>query len=266
MAIRNKTDISTSLGIFLAAALIGMAIYLGGGNGGTSPAAFLDVKSVLIVIGGTLFLLLASFSGGEIISLPGLIVRTTSYSADNYKDAAMACLELAEIARKRGILGLQNHEAMMARNPLLQKGLNMIIDGASAEEAERIVSEEIEAIHERHRRAVAILRKGSEISPAMGLVGTLIGLVQMLGNLSDPSTIGPAMAVALLTTLYGALLAYVVFLPLASKLERNAKIELLILTIYLHSITSIARKENPRKLEMQVNALIPPSYRVDYFA
>ena len=104
-----------------------------------------------------------------------------------------------------------------------------------------------------------------EFSPAMGLIGTLIGLVQMLGNLGDPSTIGPAMAVALLTTFYGAVLANMVFLPLASKLERNSKEEALVSNIYLMGAASIGRQENPRRLEMLINSLLPPSQRVRYF-
>ena len=105
----------------------------------------------------------------------------------------------------------------------------------------------------------------AEFSPAMGLIGTLIGLVQMLGNLQDPTTIGPAMAVALLTTFYGAVLANMVFLPMASKLERNANEEALINQIFLLASVSVGRQENPRRLEMMLNSILPPSQRVAYF-
>lgn len=110
-----------------------------------------------------------------------------------------------------------------------------------------------------------MFRKSADIAPAMGLIGTLIGLVQMLGNLDDPTKIGPAMAVALLTTLYGAILSTMVFTPLASKLERNTNEELLISQLYLEGILSIARQENPRQLETVMNTLLPPSKRVRYF-
>ena len=99
----------------------------------------------------------------------------------------------------------------------------------------------------------------------MGLIGTLIGLVQMLGNLTDPATIGPAMAVALLTTLYGAALAYIIFIPLASKLERNSDVEQIVMKIYESAVLSIGRKENPRRLQMLLNAILPPAERVHYF-
>jgi len=110
-----------------------------------------------------------------------------------------------------------------------------------------------------------VLRKAAEFAPAMGLIGTLIGLVQMLGNLDDPSTIGPAMAVALLTTFYGAVLANMVFSPMASKLERNSAEESMVNTIYMMGAASIGRQENPRRLEMLLNSILPPGKRVQYF-
>jgi chemotaxis protein MotA len=110
-----------------------------------------------------------------------------------------------------------------------------------------------------------MLRRASEIAPAMGLIGTLIGLVQMLGALDDPTKIGPFMALALLTTLYGALLAYMVLTPLASKIDRNSDEELLINKIYLLSIISIGHQENPRKLERMINSVLPPAKRVSVY-
>jgi chemotaxis protein MotA len=124
---------------------------------------------------------------------------------------------------------------------------------------------EMHAIQQRHARSAGILRKAAEVAPAMGLIGTLIGLVQMLSHLEDPSTIGPGMAVALLTTFYGAVLATLVFAPLAAKLERNSADEMLVNQVYVISCVSIARQENPRRLEAQVNALLPPARRVRYF-
>ena len=109
------------------------------------------------------------------------------------------------------------------------------------------------------------MRKAAEVAPAMGLIGTLVGLVQMLGRLDDPTSIGPAMAVALLTTLYGAILANMLFAPLATKLERNATEEALVNQIYLTGLNSILRQENPRRLELQLNTLLPPAQRLRVF-
>jgi chemotaxis protein MotA len=117
----------------------------------------------------------------------------------------------------------------------------------------------------RHQKGANIMKKAGDIAPAMGLIGTLIGLVQMLGNLDDPSSIGPSMAVALLTTFYGAVLANMVFMPLAAKLERNSGEEELLNSVYMVGAVSIGRQENPRRLEMLINSILPPSKRVSYF-
>ncbi len=145
-------------------------------------------------------------------------------------------------------------------NPFLTKAISMVADGFPVEEVERVMRREIDEMTGRHRKSASVLRKAAEIAPAMGLIGTLIGLVQMLGNLDDPSTIGPAMAVALMTTFYGAVLANMLFAPLAAKLERNSAEEALVYNVYLLAAVSIGRKENPRRLEMLLNALLPPAH------
>jgi chemotaxis protein MotA len=141
----------------------------------------------------------------------------------------------------------------------------MIVDGNPGKDAEVILRREMHSTVMRHSKSTSVLKKLGEFSPAMGLIGTLIGLVQMLANLDDPSSIGPAMAVALLTTFYGAVMANMIFLPLASKLERNSSEETLVNNIYLMGVASIGRKENPRRLEMLINSLLPPSQRIRYF-
>ena len=141
----------------------------------------------------------------------------------------------------------------------------MVMDGMPIEEVERVLRREVDEMIFRHRKSASVLRKAAEIAPAMGLIGTLIGLVQMLGNLDDPATIGPSMAIALITTFYGAVLANMVFAPLAAKLERNSAEEALVFNVYLTAAASIARKENPRRLEMLLNAMLPPSARVSVF-
>ncbi|MCK4938737.1 MAG: MotA/TolQ/ExbB proton channel family protein, partial [Rhodospirillaceae bacterium] len=133
------------------------------------------------------------------------------------------------------------------------------------EEVEGILRKDMFSTVQRHISSASILRKAAEFAPAMGLIGTLIGLVQMLGNLDDPSTIGPSMAVALLTTFYGAVLANMVFSPMAAKLERNSAEEAMVNNIYVMGASSIGRQENPRRLEMMLNSVLPPSKRVQYF-
>jgi chemotaxis protein MotA len=143
--------------------------------------------------------------------------------------------------------------------------MSMVVDGTPGEDVETIMRRDLHATHQRHLGAASVLRKAAEFAPAMGLIGTLIGLVQMLGNLEDPATIGPSMAVALLTTFYGAVLANMVFSPMASKLERNSAEETTVNTVYLMGTASMGRQENPRRLEMLINSILPPTKRVQYF-
>lgn len=255
-------DISSMFGVLAALGLMAVAMSLGD----SSVMAFWDTPSVLIVLGGTIFLTMACFNFHEVFSSFGVIARTVVYSAEDASRAGMAALEIATTARKHGLLELQKHEHVMAHNDFFTKAVMMVVDGVEAAEVERVLGNEISAIADRHRKGVTILKKAAEIAPAMGLIGTLIGLVQMLGHLSDPASIGPSMAVALITTFYGAVMAFMICTPLAAKLERNTKEELLILTIYMNAALSIARKENPRRLEMLVNAVLPPSKRIKYFA
>lgn len=255
------TDLSTILGIFLALVMVGLAIAIGG-----NIKAFVDVPSVLIVILGTFMLTAACYSFDEVLRSLGLVAKTMVYSAENASASATQALKVAEIARKKGVLGLQDDIGLTRHNPFFYRAIEMVIDGTTDEDVVQLLSQEVHAMQERHGKSTAVLRKAAEIAPAMGLIGTIIGLVQMLGQLDDPSKIGPAMAVALLTTLYGALLSYMVLSPLATKLERNTKHETLIMRIYLKASESIARKENPRRLELALNTLLPSASRVKYFS
>jgi len=258
---RTSVDIATIGGIVGAAGLIMAAILLGG-----SPSAFMDGPAVLIVIGGTFGVTTACYSLSDMAGAAKTIARTIFRPHDHPGEAAMQMLQLSQIARHKGALDLQNYMLALEDSPMLHQGLMMVIDGTPGEDVERIMRREVQSISQRQSRAVSIMRKAAEISPAMGLIGTLVGLIQMLGNLDDPSSIGPSMAVALLTTFYGALLANVVFTPLASKMERNAAEDLLIYHMQVMSTASIARQENPRRLEMLLNTILPPSERMDYFS
>lgn len=253
-------DPTTMLGVFIAFALVVAAIILGG-----NPYGFVDLKSFLIVVCGTTAVTTASFSFSEMGQCFSVILKTMLSRSEDISQTAIRCLEVAEIARKKGFLELEKYRDLTDHNEFFQDGIDMIVDNSAPEEVERVVSSEISAMADRRAKSISILRKAAEVSPAMGLIGTLIGLVQMLANLEDPSTIGPAMAVALLTTFYGAVLSYMVFTPIATKLERNTKAELLIANVYLHSLHSIMKKENPRQLELVINSMLPPSKRISYF-
>ncbi len=256
-----RFDLATVFGICGAFALVGAALVLGG-----NVAAFIDMPAALIVIGGTLAVTTTCFSLREMASAQRVILSTIFRRVPEPETIAMRVLKLAETARTGGALTLEPEVGRLRAEPILSKGVQMVVDGTPADEIERVMRRELHSIQQRHARSAGILRKAAEVAPAMGLIGTLIGLVQMLSHLDDPSAIGPGMAVALITTFYGAVLATLVFAPLAAKLERNSADEMQADQIYLIACVSMGRQENPRRLETQINALLPPSRRVRYFS
>jgi chemotaxis protein MotA len=253
-------DLATLGGLLAGLGMVALAIGLGG-----ALAAFLDAPSVAIVIGGTIAVTFASVGASGIKAVPGAVVDALSRRNIDPAFAARRMLALSERARRNGMLALQEDLGRPGQPAILKTGLGLVIDGASAEEAEIVMAAEASAHADRQNAAIDTLRRGADVAPAMGLIGTLVGLVQMLSNLSDPSAIGPALAVALLTTFYGAVLANMMFAPLAAKLERDAEREDLVNDIHRTGVCSIARSENPRRLETLINALLPPGHRVRAF-
>lgn len=257
---RSSLDLATVIGLVCGFGLITTAIVLGG-----SPGSFINIPSILIVIGGTLAVTTACFSLVEIGRTARVMTKTLFRTTRDPSDAAIHVLQIAETARRQGVLSIQAVLESARMEPFLHKGMSMVVDGTPGEEVETILKRDLYATVQRHMKSASVLRKAAEFAPAMGLIGTLIGLVQMLGSLDDPSTIGPAMAVALLTTFYGAVLANMFFSPLASKLERNSAEEALVNSVYVMGAASVGRQENPRRLEMLLNSVLPPAKRVQYF-
>jgi chemotaxis protein MotA len=257
---RKRVDLATIIGLICGFILILTAIALGG-----DPKSFFNLQAVIIVIGGTFAVVMMCFSLKEMSQTANVVMKTFVYSGRDPSEAAIHSLEIAELARKRGVLSLQGIVDSLSNDPFLLKGVAMLIDGTPGEEVETIMGRDLNATIQRHNKSTNVLRRAAEFAPAMGLIGTLIGLVKMLSDLQDPSTIGPNMAVALLTTFYGAVLANMVFMPLANKLERNSAEEALINNIYVMCASSIGRQENPRRLEMLLNSILPPAKRIQYF-
>jgi chemotaxis protein MotA len=252
-------DIATLLGLVGGFALVVGAIFLGGSLG-----AFIDIPSVLIVVMGTFMVTMISYSLPEMIKAQGLYMKTLFFKAPDLVDEVKFILSLAQKSRANGLLSIQA-EVDNISNEYFRKALTLAVDGSNPEFIENMMKSDTSLTSERHAQGIDILRRSAEVAPAMGLIGTLIGLVQMLGNLSDPSSIGPSMAVALLTTMYGAVLANMVFSPLAAKLERNSRVEIAARKIYLNSVLSMVKQENPRQLEVILNTLLPPKDRVSVF-
>lgn len=260
LTVRSRLDLATVFGLFGGLCLVAVGIALGG-----EFKAFVDLPAILIVFGGTLAATTICFSIREVFGTQRVILKTFLRRVADPEMAALQLIQLAVRARTDGALSLENELGRLRGAPFLQQGIAMVVDSTPVDEIERALRRELHAIQTRHSRSTAVLRKAAEIAPAMGLIGTLIGLVQMLSHLDDPASIGPGMAVALITTFYGAILATLVLSPLAAKLERNSHDEIVLNQLFLIGCVSIARQENPRRLEVQLNALLPPAQRINAF-
>lgn len=256
----TKADFATILGAISAVGLIVVAIAMGQSN-----ANFLNGPSFMIVILGTMAATSISYSGQELKKAASIISKSAFKKVYKPKKLALSLMGLATAARKKGVLSLMQFENQFKKDAYLSRAIQLVVDGYSADDIERLLRQELASLVERHKRSASITRRAAEVAPAMGLIGTLVGLVQMLAELENPEAIGPAMAVALLTTFYGAILGTVIMAPLAVKLEKNSADEHLIKTLIITACASMARQENPRRLEMLLNAELPPSEQFTYF-
>jgi len=246
-------DLATLVGLLGAFGIIIAAIVVGG-----SAIIFVNPPSLLIVVGGTLFAVLMKFPMGHFFS--AFKVATKAFF--NKPDDAMKLIEegvqLANIARKEGVLGLEGRDI---DNEFLQRGIQLSVDGHEPEFVRAMLGKDINLTIDRHERGQAIFKAIGDVAPAMGMIGTLIGLVQMLSAMDDPKAIGPAMAVALLTTLYGAVIANAFALPIADKLAHRSQEERLNKALILETINAIQEGLNPRVMEELLKTYLPTSKR-----
>jgi chemotaxis protein MotA len=256
---RGGLDVATLVGLGAAVGVIAVAMTAGG-----SLRAFLDPPSLIVVIGGTLAVTTASFSLGDVVQAWRQAAQMLALATHDPQAVGRQVLLLAEAARRAGPETLRSLLPELRHEPFLQRAVGLVVEGLPPDDIERMLTGEVEAGGAARIKSAAVLRRASEVAPAMGLIGTLVGLVHMLGGLNDPAAIGPAMALALLTTFYGAVLGNVALAPLAAKLERAAEDEALIKTLYTIAAVSIARQENPRRLEMLLNAVLPPGKRLTH--
>jgi len=250
-------DIATLIGILLAFGLVGFAI------GGGLPS-FIDPPSIMIVIGGTIGVVLVSYPLADVLKIIGVTLKTFMYKIGNPKETIAELVELSQVVRKEGILALEGKMAEIG-NPFMAKGLQMAIDGQEPGEIEEILYMEMDKLSARHAKGADIMSQVGTMAPAMGMIGTLVGLVLMLQNMSDPSSIGPSMSIALLTTFYGALIANIVALPMAAKLKSRSKDEVMLHEIILTGIQSLVAGENPRVMEQKLLGYLPPKERQSSF-
>lgn len=250
-------DLNTLIGVALGFALIIMAILLGG-----SPGAYLDIPSIMIVIGGSIAATLTAFPLSKVLQLPGVFKKTIQGGSADPMKLVKQMVQFAEVARRDGILALEGLTEEMEED-LLVLGIKMAVDGTDPELIEDILEADIENASARHGNGKGLFDTMGRFAPAFGMIGTLIGLVAMLANMSDPSAIGAGMAAALLTTMYGAIMANCLFLPLADKLKVKDQDEMLVKTIILKGVMSIQSGDNPRVVEQKLMTFLPPSQRAD---
>lgn len=246
-------DIATILGISGTVGCIIFAIAIGG-----SAGMFINIPSILIVVGGTIAVTFVKYPMSHTLNLMKVAMKAFFHKSESQTELIQLGIELATIARRDGLLGLEGVEI---QNPFLAKGIQLAVDGHDEEYVARILATEINQAIERHDRGQHLFTGMGESAPAMGMIGTLIGLVQMMSNMSDPASIGPAMAVALLTTLYGAIISNAACLPIADKLAHRSKEERNNKMLILEAVSGVQKGMSPKVLEEMFMAYLPGSSR-----
>lgn len=248
-------DISTIIGIVAGVGCIVYAILLG-----SSFSTFVDIPSMLIVIGGSFAATLINFPLPDVLRMVGSAMKILIAPSFDPTVPVPNMVEYAETSRREGLLSLEGIVDDV-EDPFMRSGLRLIIDGTETDEVREIMETEMEYLAERHKRAQQLFLAMAKYLPGFGMIGTLIGLIAMLNALDDPSTIGPKMAVALITTFYGALLSNLVFMPIAGKLKTRTEDESLMRRIILEGIIMIQAQANPRFIGQKLLAYLPPKKR-----
>jgi chemotaxis protein MotA len=254
----RKFDVLTPVGLVIGLAMLIFGIM---SNGGTSGFfSFIDPSSMLIVLGGLIAGLLVSFPLKDIKHMATVIKQVFSSEEQSIGRLIGIFVRLSDRARREGLLSLEA-EVEKVDDAFIRKGIYLAVDGIEPDVITDIMNAEITAMEERHRKGRSTLEKAGEYAPAWGMIGTLIGLVLMLKNLNDPSTLGPNMAIALLTTLYGSLLANLVFLPMAAKLALKTEKEVFLKQIIIEGVIGVQSGQNPKILEEKLSAFLSSEER-----
>lgn len=248
-------DLATVLGIISGIALFTIAIVSNG-----SIMEFIHVPSILIVLGGTFAATLINYPLQSVLAVSKILKNVFMEKSKDPNEIIKILVDLAETARREGLLALED-TAYQMDDDFLKKGILLIVDGTDPELVRNILETELAFLEDRHRTGQSIFETMGALAPAFGMIGTLIGLIQMLKNLQDPDAIGPGMAVALITTFYGALLSNFVFVPIAGKLRVRSNEEVLFKEVMVEGMLSIQAGENPRIIEEKLKAFLSPKAR-----
>lgn len=248
-------DLATLVGLIGSFAIIISAIILGG-----SAGMFLDPASILIVLIGSTFVVLMQYPLSQFLGAGKVAAKAFMFKSVPLDALIDEIFNLADAARKGGLLSL---EGMDVSHPFMSKGIQMLVDGHDGAVVRSQMSKDMKMAFERHDAGAKVFKAFGDTGPAMGMIGTLIGLVQMLANMDDPKSIGPAMAVALLTTLYGAMLANMFALPLQAKLEKRAQEELMAQQLIIDALLAIQAGQNPRVIDGLLKTYIAEGKRIE---
>lgn len=246
-------DLATIIGLIGAMALIVMTMMLSG-----DLAMFVNVPSLVIVFGGSIFAVMAKFGFSQFLGAGKVAGKSFVTKASDPLELIDEVVNLADAARKGGLLAL---EGMDVSNDFLSKGIQLLVDGHDPDVVKSLLSNDRNQAQERHETASTIFSSLAAMAPAMGMIGTLIGLVAMLANMDDPKSIGPAMAVALLTTLYGAVLANAFCEPVADKLKLRAAEEAMTKSLVIDALLAIQAGQNPRVIDSMLRTYLPEGKR-----
>ncbi len=248
-------DIATVVGIVVAVGAIIYGFTLGGGT----VTSLIDVPSAIIVLGGTIGATIITYSMDNIKKVPRLLARAFKNEKDNYLEIMKYFTYLAQKARSEGLLSLESEiesEEIKKFDPILKECLELVVDGSDMELIKTTMENKIYVEDMEAKKEAGIFESAGGYAPTMGLIGTVMGLVQALGNLTEPDKLGPAVAVAFITTLYGAILANVFFLPIAQKLKNRAKVKTTERELILEGSLSLQAGENPRILERKLMTFV----------
>ena len=248
-------DVATLVGIIVAGGLVISSILMGG-----SGAWFINYPSMMIVIGGTMGATLLAYPLSDVFRVFGVVKHVFLHRSHSAQQIIPMLASMAKMARQEGILSFES-QLEDIEDEFLVKGLQMAIDGMENQAIEEVMSTEIAYAEERHNLGAEIFATMGTFAPAIGMLGTIIGLVQMLMQMKDPSQIGAPMAVALLTTFYGTLLANLFFLPVAGKLKTRSRQEMLLKRMMLEGVISIQTGDNHRIVEQKLKAFLAPKLR-----
>ncbi|NLC55267.1 MAG: flagellar motor protein [Armatimonadetes bacterium] len=246
-------DLATLIGLLLGFGALVLSVSLEGGH----LSAFINVPAAVLVFGGTLGATLVCFPLAQVRQLPAIARHALLPPALDRARAINLMVGFAQKARREGILVLEEDVAH-ADNPLLQLGVQLAVDGTPQDVMREILETEVEAMAERHKQGEALFSTMGGFAPTLGIIGTVMGLVHMLGTLNDPQGMGPAIASAFLATLYGVALANLVLLPLAHKLRRRSDEEVVFSQMLVEGILAIQSGDGPRTVEAKMRAFLSP--------